>query len=166
MSKQQVQLKEKELSIEDLKHDDHIGFITKENGKGFLHNMSDGNYQLLDIGGLSQYGSGGITIKDAFDNAIRMCCSEYKPVCAYRFDTRKELYQWLAEGWGMRKVNIHQHTKYQLTEYQSSQLILQFMATSIETGLPLNMIRTDLIKPYKIIYFKNKKSHRFSIYDI
>ncbi len=63
------------------------------------------------------------------------------------------------------KVNIYEHTKIPLTTFQSSQMVLQFMATAIDVGLPLDMVRTDLIKGYKILYFKNKNSHRFSIYD-
>lgn len=103
MSKQQVQLKEKELSIEDLKNTDHVGFEVDIYGKGYVLPNQDYKFFLTAIDNkdsdkrtpVSTFsGEEFYKIKDA----IKYLSKNWNVVILYRFDTRKELYQWLAEG--------------------------------------------------------------------
>lgn len=99
MSKQQVQLKEKELSIEDLKNTDHVGFVDNTGKKAYLVciNTQTGHIALtanLDNGQNSYW-----MPSDSLIEAIRAVDAHtaYTVAELYRFDSRKELYQWLAE---------------------------------------------------------------------
>jgi hypothetical protein len=90
---------EREVTIDDLKNTDHVGFVTDNGEKGHIV-YYDGKLQLISTIGPSMafcnytYGSdAGSTMADA----ILKNTSSKKVDKVYRFTTRKELYQWLAE---------------------------------------------------------------------
>lgn len=99
MSKQQVQLKEKELSIEDLTNGMNVGIQLKSKGKAYIVHI--GNYNFIPI----TYNTGinacncvfnGSTNYKSVKKAVLSIKSELHSV--FVFTERKELYQWLAEG--------------------------------------------------------------------
>jgi hypothetical protein len=90
---------EREVTIDDLKNTDHVGFVTDNGEKGHIV-YYDGKLQLISTVGPSMafcnytYGSdSGSNMADA----ILKNTSSIKVDKVYRFTTRKELYQWLAE---------------------------------------------------------------------
>lgn len=96
--KKEVQLTAKSLTIDDLQDSDNIGMSFSDKTKGHIVYsrrrfiiVSDKDWHTDENG---NYSSGGDTIKDAILNAQNCCC---RTTGIYRFDTRKELYQWLVE---------------------------------------------------------------------
>lgn len=65
----------------------------------------------------------------------------------------------------MENLKIYQQTKDILSEKQMRDIVDAFLIVSIECGLGLKNIRKDLVKGYIVKYFKNKNSHRFTIYN-
>ena len=95
--KTEVQLKSKQITIEDLKNTDHVGFIpTYAKGKGYILFLGEEQFMPVDTNQatyncncLYQNGQTYETLVDAVKGI--------SIATLYRFDTRKELYQWLAE---------------------------------------------------------------------
>jgi hypothetical protein len=98
MSKQEVQLTTKSLGIDDLKNTDHVGFVTDYNNKGYIIAHDNKFRAIKTEEGITvpnhSWGTTGTSnLKDIFSQSNAMT----KITAIYRFDTRKELYQWLAE---------------------------------------------------------------------
>lgn len=97
--KQEVQLTSKALTVDELNNTDHVGFVTYDNEeKCYIVGLPDqslwstrsSNQNTFKITPNSGFGCvGHDNIKDALP------IGNIKHL--YRFDTRKELYQWLAE---------------------------------------------------------------------
>lgn len=103
--KHEVQLTPKTtLTIDDITDGDSIGFITFSNSKGYIARISlDGRagFSANSLSGDSStcnynFSDGGDHIKDALNNTER-CSSSNRIKQLFKFDTRKELYKWLAE---------------------------------------------------------------------
>ena len=86
---------EKALRIEGLSPLSHIGFITASNEKGFVIIQNTESVGLWQYNGWQLGSYFGKTLKDAIDNCTAV--DDYKPSVVYQFDTRRELYAWLAE---------------------------------------------------------------------
>jgi len=94
--KTEVQLTSKQITIEDLKKGDHLGFIAEKLKWEIIYTPE--GYNSITWQPKSDYctysiNSGDPTFIDAINSAHRF----YPDLLLYRFDTRKELYQWLAE---------------------------------------------------------------------
>jgi len=97
---------EKELTLDDLKDSNHIGFVDNESHKGYIASYrrdveTDISYMGLMLphhdgtGFAYTLGTGRhLSVKDVirYNNANRIKVTEL-----YLFDTRKELYKWLSE---------------------------------------------------------------------
>jgi len=96
--KTEVQLTEKRITTSELANTDHVGFVDIRNNKGFVVNLELSIVLLADDGQFSYNGiSKSTTIKEAIDLAIEKCSDNSRIERVYKFDTRKELYQGLAE---------------------------------------------------------------------
>lgn len=90
----------KQITINDLKNTDHIGFIISNGEKGYI---TYSNFKFIasstsEIGWCTSsngfFGVPSGDIKNVIES-IDYCIQ--KLISVYKFDTRKELYQWLAE---------------------------------------------------------------------
>lgn len=100
--KTEVLLKNHSLvTIEDLKRTDHVGFIHNHSlEKGYVSTVSiNGKIQLIAMAATGKKG----TMVDVYSEPIQHTIQEVLTKSVgdlgkvYVFDTRKELYQWLAE---------------------------------------------------------------------
>ncbi len=84
------------IHIRDLKKTDHIGWLHNDNGeKGYISKISDGKFVAICADGAE-----GVMV-DTYINSVHSTILEAVDAPAnikaiYVFDTRKELYQWLA----------------------------------------------------------------------
>ena len=94
-----VQLTTKSLGIDDLKNTDHVGWTDTLGRKCFTVQVDD---KIRCVGEEIhyscnlQYSTGGETIQQALKAIETGCNGSAQIKDIYRFDTRKELYQWLA----------------------------------------------------------------------
>ena len=102
IQKEKISLKKKKKAkrtIQDLKHNEHIGFVDTENDKGYIGRLGHGYAAVctsMSVNMNMTYGFGGVhdTLIDAL-SLERVCCVSIKKL--YTFPTRKDLYKWLAE---------------------------------------------------------------------
>lgn len=86
---------EREVTIDDLKNTDHVGFVDSEDDKGFIVSLGESTFKAILRESSNGYTCNNVwaieepDISKLFNNII---CK-----AIYRFTTRKELYQWLAE---------------------------------------------------------------------
>lgn len=93
--KRTVTTTEREISLKDLKNTDHVGFIADTKKWQVVYASSKFNSITSKYGCEActwQMDYGSDTLKDAVENAFNFC----HVTALYVFDTRKELYQWLA----------------------------------------------------------------------
>ena len=96
--KTEVEIKTQKLRISDLENHNHIGFVT-ENGKGYVCHVGDFKYAPIYVneGTLCCNLGAGKNAGTQFDS-LKDCLLDFDNMTyCYRFYTRKELYQWLAE---------------------------------------------------------------------
>jgi len=95
--KHEVELKPKNrLTVSELTDYDNIGVIDANGDKGFTHFYSL-NVYIFGKDGRTSWAGGGRTIQDAFNVAADKCAATCQIVKIFKFDTRKELFLWLAE---------------------------------------------------------------------
>ncbi len=100
--KTEVILKEtkEQVYLNDLRDCDHVGFIDQHGDKGFIIATSKNTF--MAVGAYwhgknvcnSTYGAISVSSLVEALNTDKVCDTSISTV--YRFDTRKELYQWLA----------------------------------------------------------------------
>lgn len=85
---------EKELTVEDLTNDMHIGFVNTDNEKGYIAHLGRGVYIAL-------YNSGDACCNDAATGrqwqSIYKCLEELPLKEVWKFPVRDELYTWLGK---------------------------------------------------------------------
>lgn len=91
---------EREVTIDDLKNTDHVGFVDDKGNKGHIVCVS-GNEGLFTPVTSTASTSFGPNAKNTFEEVkdavmLENCCDR-RTKQIIRFTTRKELYQWLAE---------------------------------------------------------------------
>lgn len=105
-----VQLTPKQLSVNDLIDENHIGFLSNNNLKGYIVKIAHPNGEdylysaICSTNGTesepkgcnSTFGESKYSLKESI-NQISDCSIDYQIAILYLFDTRKELYKWLAE---------------------------------------------------------------------
>lgn len=90
------------VALADLTNKDHVGFIDGGNKRGYIAKIASNSYLSICAEAGFQcmnicYGSKlriNSTVQEALDIHLNSVCSIKK---IFVFDTRKELYQWLAE---------------------------------------------------------------------
>lgn len=95
-----VMLTSKQITIEDLKNTDHVGWIDTSDRKCFIvqiDSMLRCVGEQIDYSCNLQYDNGGTSMKQALNSIKKDCNGQAQVKQLYRFDTRRELYQWLAE---------------------------------------------------------------------
>jgi len=91
--KHEVELQEKKvITINDLNNKSHIGVITSGKNKFYTAYVGDYKFALLNKDGFTTFNGQTDSMQDCLRHFV-----DNKPLIIYKFDTRKELYQWLAE---------------------------------------------------------------------
>lgn len=87
-----------EVQLTELENENHVGFVDSESEKGYVACYCN-KYMLLSIDDVADNcnGSWGDFDAETMQDAIEYQNSIFSIDKIYRFDTRKELYQWLAE---------------------------------------------------------------------
>lgn len=95
----QIQIQTKLLTLSDIENTDHIGWIHNDcNEKGYITKIDHDKYVAVAASGQSESDE----MVDVYDNPVHKNITKALEVPLdvakfYKFDTRKELYQWLAE---------------------------------------------------------------------
>lgn len=90
---------EKEVTVDELTDESHVGFISDSYGKGYVAFVGDGYFSAIYVSNIGSKcncvrGDRMTKIKDLLLNQVGVGS---KITDIYVFTTRKELYQWLAE---------------------------------------------------------------------
>ena len=97
--KTEVQLTSKQITVDDLKNTDHVGYINADFGnKGHIVSIDTNQFTAISV----NQGKNHCNIyNEGVENSLK---SKVKDILLgssidkiFVFDTRKELYQWLAE---------------------------------------------------------------------
>lgn len=95
--------KQKEISIEDLKITDHVGFVDIMGEKGYFVYVGKRDHvsAISSSGGAvtcnRSYGDHSENHHDEIKDYFSYLDKGGQPVEMYKFETRKELYKWLSE---------------------------------------------------------------------